>query len=83
MTQPANARKLRKKNRFMKILTRTEKPIVPPMKMLATVDGEKVRVLVTHFISERGVYKNRVQTKDGGQHIILNSELDFTSGPQK
>lgn len=67
----------------MKTPTRTEKPIVPPMKMKATIAGKKVKVLVTHFISDYGVYKNRVQTKDGVQHIILNENLDFTSGPQK
>lgn len=67
----------------MKTPVRTEKTIIPPMKMLATVDGRKVRVLVTHFISDCGVYKNRVQTKDGKQHVIRNDDLDFTSGPLK
>lgn len=64
----------------MKTITKTEKTIVPPLKLFATINGEHIRVLVTHFISERGIYKNRVQTKDGSQKIILNEDLDFVSG---
>ena len=59
-------------------IVRTEKAIVPPFKLWATVKGEKMVVLVTHFVSDRGIYKNRVQTKDGQEYIILNSDLDFT-----
>ena len=53
-----------------------EVKLTEPLRARATINGKLVSVLVTHFISNGG-YKNRVQTEDGKEHVVLNESLRF------
>lgn len=58
-------------------MTRTEKVIDQPVFGYVKINGVRVRVLITHYISEGGVPKNRVETPDGQVRIVLNGDIDF------
>lgn len=53
-----------------------EARLTEPLRARATINGKLVSVLVTHFISNGG-YKNRVQTEDGKEYVVLNESLRF------